>query len=65
MLTSLQTEAGVKVKLQSYWKSDDKFDQDDFDAEFYSDPRNDELGDSTSTDDLSIDCSNVKPATAE
>ena len=65
-------EAGVQVKLQSYWKSDDKFDQDDFDAEVNSesDPCNDELGDSTSTDDLSIDCSdenssNVKPATAE
>ena len=61
-------EAEVKVKLQSYWKSDDKFNQDDF--EVNSDPRNDEFGDSTSTDDLSINCSdenssNVKPATAE
>ena len=42
-------EAGVQVKLQYYWKSDDKFDQDDFDAEVNSesDPCNDELGDST------------------
>ena len=49
---------------------DDKFEQDDFDAEVNSDPRNDELGVSTSTGDLSIDCSdenssNVNPATAE
>ena len=46
-------EAGVRVKLQSYWKSDDMFDQDDFDAEVNSNPYNDELGDFTSTDDLS------------
>ena len=50
----------VKVKLESYWKSDDEFDQDDFDSEFNSDSGDDnldsdELDDSTPTDDIDID----------
>ena len=66
---------GVKVKLESYWKSDDEFDQDDFDSEFNSDSADDnldsdELDNSTSTDDIDIDCSdenssNVNPAIAD
>ena len=68
-------EAGVKVKLES-WKSDDEFDQDDFDGEVNSDSGNDdltdsdELDDSTPTDDIDIDCSeknssNINPAIAD
>ena len=57
----------VKVKLESYWKSDDEFDQDDFDSEFNSDSGDDnldsdELDDSTPTDDIDIDCSDENPA---